>query len=221
MIQASNLSYMYPDSTFQLQLADWNVSQGEQLAIVGPSGSGKTTLVNLLAGILRPSEGQLRVGQWQLDEMSERQRRAMRASSIGQVFQDFELIDYLTVQENVLLPYLINGSLTRTADVDRRIESLADRVGIQSLLSRRPGKLSHGERQRVAAIRALVAEPQLVLADEPTASLDAENKFQLLELLSDSCRELAATLVIVTHDEAVADRMESRLDLSSQLAARV
>lgn len=221
MIQASNLSYMYPDATFQLQLEDWKVPAGEQLAVVGPSGSGKTTLLNLLAGILPLTSGKLRVGRWQLDEMSDHERRAMRASSIGQVFQDLELIEYLTVQENILLPYLINGSLTRTVDVDRRIEELAQRVGIRPLLSRRPGKLSHGERQRVAAMRALVAEPELVLADEPTASLDAENKFQLLELLSESCRQLGATLVIVTHDESVAERMESRLDLSAQQAAGV
>lgn len=217
MIHAENLIYRYPGGTFALRLDSWSVTKGRQIGLMGPSGSGKTTLLHLVAGILPLDSGQLRVGSCQLETMSDAERRAMRVSSIGQVFQDFELVEYLTVRENILLPYLINGRLRHSAEVDCRLVELVRQTGIEKFLSRRPGKLSHGEKQRVAVVRALINKPQLVLADEPTASLDRENKVQLLELLQASCREMKATLVVVTHDESVVERMDERFDLPLEL----
>ena len=215
MIEARDLHYRYPDGGFQLQLPLWQVQRGSRVLVVGPSGSGKTTLLGLLAGVLPVSSGKLRVGSEQLDQCTDAQRRTMRISSVGQVFQDLELVKYLTVRENILLPYFINRRFQLTPEAERRAGELAEQSQISDQLDRPVDRLSRGEQQRVAVCRALVVQPALVLADEPTASLDGATGGQLLEMLFESCRQTGAPLVMVSHQESLASECDQLLDLSA------
>jgi putative ABC transport system ATP-binding protein len=215
MIEARDLCYEYPDGGFQLQLPCWRVPPGSLALVVGPSGSGKTTLLGLLAGILPVTSGELRVGSEQLERTTDARRRTMRISTVGQVFQDLELVQYLTVRENILLPYFINRQFRLTAEAERRAERLAEQAQVASQLDRPVDRLSRGEQQRVAACRAMVVEPALILADEPTASLDGATGGQLLEMLFASCRQTGATLVMVSHQESLAAEFDQVLDLAA------
>ena len=182
MIQAHDILFRYPGSAFQLAIAELSVDLGEKLAIVGPSGSGKTTLLNLLAGILRPDQGEINVAGTELTSLNDHQRRNFRASSIGLVFQQFELLEYLTVLENIRLPFRINRSLSEGVPQGSPTD-LLNSVGLNSFANRYPNKLSRGEQQRVAICRALITEPKLILADEPTGNLDPANKRNIMNLL--------------------------------------
>jgi putative ABC transport system ATP-binding protein len=215
MIEARDLRYEYPDGGFQLQLPCWQVPPGSRALVVGPSGSGKTTLLGLLAGILPVTSGELRVGSEQMERITDARRRTMRISMVGQVFQDLELVQYLTVRENILLPYFINHQFRLTAEAERRAERLAEQAQVASQLDRPVDRLSRGEQQRVAACRAMVVEPALILADEPTASLDGATGGQLLEMLFASCRQTGATLVMVSHQESLAAEFDQVLDLAA------
>ena len=214
MISIENLYFQYPKSEFAIQIPNLSVSAGERLAIVGPSGSGKTTLLKLLAGIEKPSRGKITVCDQSVDEMNDQQRRQFRISQIGFVFQKFELVDYLNVRDNITLPYLINRSLKLTPDIRSRVSELADRMAITDLLPRHPNKLSQGEKQRVAICRALVASPRLILADEPTGNLDPANKQNILELFFEQLSGTERSLVVVTHDMAVAEQCDRVVDFA-------
>jgi len=178
MIDLSNLDFEYPRSAFRLNIESLSIPVGQKLAIIGPSGSGKTTLLNLLAGIASPRSGQINVGGVDVASLTDRQRRDFRIANIGFVFQQFELLDYLNVKKNILLPFYINPSLAESFSVSQREQqaaSLAQAMGIGDKLNRYPAKLSQGEKQRVAICRALCIEPKLILADEPTGNLDPDN----------------------------------------------
>lgn len=201
MIEMRNVSYRYPSNRdFQLHIPEWHVGRGRRVAIVGPSGTGKSTLLNLIAAILTPQTGDVRVEGESVTSMTESRRRAFRVQRMGLVFQSFELLDYLSVWDNVLLPYRIHRSLQLDQAVRRRAERLLERVGLSKLVRRSVRRLSQGERQRVALCRAVVTRPGLLLADEPTGNLDRENKQIVLGLLMDCCQELGSTLLTVTHD---------------------
>ena len=212
MIQANTLIYSYPTGGFRLRLAELSVKRGESVAITGPSGSGKTTLLNIIAGILRPDSGSLVVGQTELTSIDDSTARNFRAGRIGLIFQEFELLEYLSVQDNILLPYRINRHLKLSDDIRVRCEQLAERMGIIDKLSRFPEQLSQGERQRVAVCRALITEPELLLADEPTGNLDPENKTKVIDLLLELAREKNTTLVMVTHDHDLVSRFDRVID---------
>ncbi|MFP4208255.1 MAG: ABC transporter ATP-binding protein [Wenzhouxiangella sp.] len=174
---------------------------GERVAVMGSSGSGKTTLLHLAAGMDTPDAGEVRVGGQLLSRLAEPARTHFRARYIGLVFQDFNLIDSLTVRENIELPLWLNGRLEQR----KRITELAAELGITALLERLPEKLSGGEKQRVAIARALVHEPALLLADEPTGSLDQTTAEGVLALFDRITRQHGVTLLMVTHnDEAAA-----------------
>jgi putative ABC transport system ATP-binding protein len=175
---------------------------GAQYAITGESGSGKSTLLNLLAGVLLPTSGSLRLGGAALQEMSERERDFFRSRRIGYIFQTFNLLPELTVLENIRLPLRFSGRHKS----DESLVEMLDRVGLAGKASVAPGRLSVGQRQRVAVLRALVHDPELILADEPTGSLDQGNREKTLDLLLELCREGKRTLLLVTHDLAVAAR---------------
>ncbi len=200
MIRIRDLQFGYPGTPFCLQIPTWEVPDAARVAIVGPSGSGKTTLLHLLAGILVPQSGQIEMGNADLTRWSDAARRDFRATQIGLVFQRFELIDYLNVAGNILLPYAINRSLRFGPAVRERMEELAKRAGIAHLLRRPVQRLSQGEQQRVAICRALINQPRWLLADEPTGNLDPENKRLIVELLHQQAEASQATLVMVTHD---------------------
>jgi putative ABC transport system ATP-binding protein len=203
MIQISELKFQYPASDFSLAIDDLTVPAGSRLAMVGPSGSGKSTLLALLAGILSPTAGKITVLDQRVDQMSAAAASRFRILNLGLIFQSFELIEHLTVLDNITLPYRLDRSLKLTSEVKNRAEQLATSLGVSKYLSRRPRKLSGGEQQRVAIARALVTQPSLVLADEPTGSLDPTNKRRVLQLLFNCLtagREQPATLVCATHD---------------------
>ena len=189
------------------------IERAEKVAFVGPSGSGKTTLVYLIAGILRPQAGSIRIDRLELAECSDQQRRDFRISRIGFVFQEFELLDYLDVRENILLPYYLNGTLRLTPQARHNAEELATSLGLGDKLSRHPRKLSHGERQRVAICRALIAAPDILIADEPTGNLDAETAQATLELLLDAVARRSATLLMVTHDHTLLGAFNRVVDI--------
>jgi ABC-type lipoprotein export system ATPase subunit len=191
---------------------DLEVARGETVAIMGPSGCGKSTLLYLLGGLDRPTAGEIWVDGQDLGRLSERGLARLRREAIGFVFQAFQLMDELTAVENVELPALLAGGSPRAAR--RRAEALLDRVGLAERARFLPTQLSGGQRQRVAVARALVADPAVVLADEPTGNLDSAATREVLQLF-DSLHRAGQTLVIVTHDvqvAATADRMISMRD---------
>lgn len=214
MISIRQLRFRYPQSNFQLAIDELTIKQGEKVAIIGPSGSGKTTLLNLLAGIAIPDSGQLIIGDSELSRMSDAQRRNFRISRIGLVFQQFELIEYLTAQDNILLPYLINRSLTLNDTIRREAIARAESMGLQDKLKRRPQKLSQGEQQRVAICRALINRPEVILADEPTGNLDPANKKLILQILFEQSALNHQTLIVVTHDHGILSGFDRVIDFA-------
>ena len=212
MIELRDLAFAYTGSSFSLQLDALDISGGQNTALIGPSGCGKTTLLNLLAGVLLPDRGEVRIGGQGIAALGDAARRDFRIRKLGMVFQNFELLDYLSVRDNILLPLRIGAGLSVTQALRQRVLALAERVGIADKLDRHPEQLSQGERQRVAVSRALLLEPEVILADEPTGNLDPANKFVVLDLLVDYAREHAATLVTVTHDRELLDRFDRVLD---------
>ncbi len=189
--------------------ASLSLAEGEVVSLMGPSGSGKTTLLHCLAGLRRVDGGEVWVLGTRLDQSHERAAAALRQRGIGIVFQFGELLAELTVAENVGLPLLLRGQRGWATTAERGL----DRVGLGGRGADRPAALSGGEVQRVGVARALVGEPALVLADEPTGSLDADTAVEIAELLVDTCRASGAALVLATHDESVAARADHQLAL--------
>lgn len=201
MIRLSNINFRYKSGDFNLSIPDLRVEAGEKVGVVGPSGSGKTTLLNLVAGILTPGKGSVCIDDMEISCQNDTTRRDFRITNIGFIFQDFGLLDYLDVKDNILHPYRITGALKLNDDVRGRADMLAEQMGIADKLKRHPTDLSHGERQRVAICRALLPGPKLILADEATGNLDPKNKVHILELLFESVDKHDATLLAVTHDQ--------------------
>jgi putative ABC transport system ATP-binding protein len=212
MIAISDLRFRYSEGGFALYVPELQIVSGERVAVIGPSGSGKTTLLNLIAGIRLPQSGQVVTNRVDLSELTDGRRRDFRIRNIGLVFQEFELLEYLNVLDNILLPYRINNSLKLTGQVRQRTKELAEMMGIGDKLSRNVQKLSQGEKQRAAVCRALLAEPPLVLADEPTGNLDPTNKDRVLDILIEYAESKGSTLVTVTHDHDLLSRFERVID---------
>jgi ABC-type lipoprotein export system ATPase subunit len=212
MIEIRDLHFRYPEGEFKLNVLEFAVNRGETVAVIGPSGCGKTTLLHLMAGVCTPQSGTVVTDGVEVTALDDGGRRDFRIRRIGMVFQEFELLEYLTVLDNILLPYRVNGSLVLDKGVRNRAEKLADRVGIADKLSRFATKLSHGEKQRVAVCRALVAEPVLLLADEPTGNLDPTNTERVLDILFEAATAAGATLVTVTHEYDLLERFERTVD---------
>ncbi|MBW2541380.1 MAG: ABC transporter ATP-binding protein [Deltaproteobacteria bacterium] len=215
MIRLRDLNFEYGDGGFSLRVPEFSVERGERIAIVGPSGSGKTTLLHLMSGIVLPQRGCVEIGGADWLALAEAERRALRIRKIGLVFQTFELLEYLRVFDNILLPYRIHRSLRLESTCRARAAELAEQMGVGDQLERYPTQLSQGERQRVAVCRALVTEPDLILADEPTGNLDPANKRRVLERLIACAERRNATLVLVTHDRDLLDRFERVVDVKA------
>ena len=187
---------------------DFQVAQGEFVAIMGPSGSGKSTLLHLLGGLDSPSGGNVVLAGESLAELSERQATLVRRHNIGFVFQFFNLLPTLSAEENILLPVIIDGKDPRK--FEEQLVTLLELVGLLERRSHKPDQLSGGEQQRVAIARALITQPAILLADEPTGNLDTKTGTAIMELLRRSCDELNQTVIVVSHDpraSAYADRV--------------
>jgi putative ABC transport system ATP-binding protein len=187
------------------------IKAGESIAVVGVSGSGKSTLLGLLAGLDAPSAGDVWLAGERLTALDEDGRAAVRARSVGFVFQSFQLLPGLTALENVMLPL----ELADAPEPAREARGLLERVGLSERLTHYPRQLSGGEQQRVAIARAFAARPAILFADEPTGNLDAATGARVIELLFELNRERAATLVLVTHDEHIAGRCQRRVRLDA------
>lgn len=214
MIDIRQLRFQYPTTDFRLIVDRLQVAPGERVAVVGPSGSGKTTLLNLISGISVPQAGTVEVSGRKVSALPDAQRRDFRAASIGLIFQQFELIEYLSVLENILLPFMINRALHMGGEAIQRSKELAASVGLHDKLGRKIRRLSQGEQQRVAICRALVTQPKLLLADEPTGNLDPRNKDLTIRLLFDFCARQNATLLVVTHDLGIVSGFDRQIDFA-------
>ncbi len=202
------------DSTGTLDILrdiDFTLAARETAAIVGASGSGKSTLLSIIAGLDTPSQGTVRIAGQDLFAIDEDQRAALRAQKVGFVFQSFQLMGNLTALENVMLPLELAGR----RDARQAATEMLARVGLSARLSHYPRVLSGGEQQRVALARAFVVQPAVLLADEPTGSLDFATGEKVMELMFDLNREQGTTLVLVTHDRAIAAQCERRITIEA------
>ena len=187
----------------------FTVASGSSVAITGPSGGGKSTLLGVIGGLAQPTSGRVRIGNSQISEMSERDRSDFRRSHIGFVYQADNLLPFLTLLENVGLQLALNG---KASGAGKSLAVLAN-LGLAGLAYRLPDHLSGGQRQRASVARAIVNEPQIILADEPTGALDAANAVGVIDLLLGMQREIGATLIMVTHDRDAASRLDRQIDL--------
>jgi putative ABC transport system ATP-binding protein len=187
----------------------FTVDTGSSVAITGPSGGGKSTLLGVVGGLARPTSGTVRIGDSQISELSERDRSDFRRSHIGFVYQADNLLPFLTLLENVGLQLSLNGEPSGTG---RSLAMLAN-LGLAGLAYRLPDHLSGGQRQRAAVARAIVHQPEIILADEPTGALDAANAVGVIDLLLGMQREIGATLIMVTHDRDAAGRLDRQIHL--------
>ncbi len=230
-------SFVEPDGSPLpiLEIEEFHVAPGEQMVLVGKSGCGKTTLLHVIAGITRPEEGKVRVNDWDITLMPEAECDRFRAEHIGYVFQTFNLLRGFSALENVMLamrfglPAQMPGTLLElffgiSPHVDRaRAVQLLERVGLGHRMTHKPTQLSVGEQQRVAVARALANRPKLLLADEPTANVDAGHQQQILDLLRETCREEKVSLVLVTHSPLVAEQFDrvERLEEFNKVSKRM
>ncbi len=194
-----------------IESLDLNVETGTSIAIIGASGSGKSTLLALLAGLDVPTSGDIFLDGQDLTAMDEEGRAAVRAKSVGFVFQSFQLLPGLTALENVMLPLELHG----VSDARERAQTYLERVGLSHRMNHYPKQLSGGEQQRVAIARAFASEPKVLFADEPTGNLDSTTGLKVIELLFDLNVEQKTTLVLVTHEQRLADRCERQITLSA------
>ena len=211
-VNLQSVEFAYGEEGFGLSIPELQIGSGRRVAFIGPSGSGKTTLLHLLSGISVPQSGTLQVGAHMLHSLGDDARRAFRIQQVGLVFQDFRLIDYLNVRENLLLPFRLNDALALVNGTNLHLESLAQELELTDKLEAKVDELSQGERQRVAIARALLPNPQIILADEPTGNLPPQSKTYILDLLFEQAASTGATLAMVTHDHALLNRFEQVID---------
>lgn len=215
MITLENIFFQYPDAEFQLGIEHLSFRQSSKTAIIGTSGYGKTTMLNLIAGIIHPQKGQVIINEQTINFLNDTERRNFRIQNIGFIFQDFKLIPYLNVMDNILLPYRINSSIQINRDTFQTAVDIAEELGIQGKMKKYPSKLSQGERQRVAICRALLNRPSIILADEPTGNLDPENKKKIMEILFSAVEKFKATLITVTHDHDMLKGFDDIVDFKN------
>lgn len=216
-VEIEQLSFSYRTSKVVLRVPALVIAKGERIFLHGPSGSGKTTLLGILAGVLRATEGRVTILGQDLARMSGPRRDALRGSHIGYIFQMFNLIPYLNVLENIILPCRISPERQRRLNgrsQQDEAKKLAERLGIGSIVNDNVVDLSVGQQQRIAAARALLGAPELVIADEPTSSLDEDHREGFLQLLFDQCREIGSTLIFVSHDRRMMPLFDRAISLS-------
>lgn len=218
VIKLNNLEFSYPQAPDQsiLSIGSWEVQQGEHVFLYGPSGSGKSTLLNLLTGMVEPSSGSVSILGTDLSSLKNKQKDKFRAQHIGFVFQQLNLIPYLSVKDNILLADFFTPKSSNKADVDAHLTHLIERLNLPlSILEQPASQLSVGQQQRVAIARAMINKPELLIADEPTSALDQNSRDAFIELLFKLVEESNATLVFVSHDKTLASHFGNVLDIES------
>jgi putative ABC transport system ATP-binding protein len=216
-VDIENLNFAYRASKTVLRIAELKIAKGEKIFLHGPSGSGKTTLLGIFAGVLKAEQGQVKILGRDLIRMSGPARDALRGSHIGYIFQMFNLIPYLNVLENISLPCRINRERRLRvvgASLEDEARALAERLGIGQIVGESVTDLSVGQQQRVAAARALLGAPELIIADEPTSALDEDHRENFLNLLFTHCGEIGSTLVFVSHDRRMMPLFDRAVSLS-------
>ena len=217
LLSVQNICKYYRTNQYTVKAVDrvsLTVDKNEMVAIVGPSGSGKSTLLNILGLILQPDEGIILIDGNDPSTLGDSKVSMLRNKLFGYVMQDFALLDDETVYRNIQLPLLYNKEIPRK-EYKQRIHAAAESLGIADKLKRKAARLSGGERQRVAIARAVVCDQPIILADEPTGSLDAANKENVMDILLGLCRENEKTVIIVTHDMTVAERCDRIIQMQS------
>lgn len=221
-IAITNLAFRYPSMQIPcLDIANFNANAGERIFLYGPSGSGKSTLLGLIGGVLSADRGSIKLLGHEFTELSQTQRDGMRADHIGYIFQQFNLIPYLSVIENVLLPCQFSQlrrakTLAGGKTLKVEAERLLTKLDLNRTLWHQPvTQLSVGQQQRVAAARALIGKPEMIIADEPTSALDADRQAAFLELLLHECAQANALLLFVSHDRRLASHFHREIDLTS------
>ena len=216
IIECRSLSFSYIDGNNQtsvLNNLNFEVELGDSIAILGQSGCGKSTLLNLIAGLDSPSEGDMLINNTNIAKLNEKDRTELRSNNFGFVYQFHHLLNDFSSIYNVALPLLIRGDNKESAILNSK--KILTKVGLENRLNHNPSELSGGERQRVAIARAMVTEPACILADEPTGNLDAKNAKDVLELIMELNENNTTSLVIVTHDLSIANKMNRKLTLSN------
>lgn len=203
ILEASHIVKIYGEtegegSTTALRGVSLTVRKGESIAIMGPSGSGKTTLLHVISGMDKPTSGEVKISSQGLEELSKDELAVFRRRTLGFVFQDFNLLNSLTVKENIMLPMILEKKKSST--MEEKVQELASLFEIESILHKYPYHISGGQQQRTAVSRALVNEPSIILADEPTGNLDSKSSTIIMECFERIVKELSTTVLIVTHD---------------------
>lgn len=214
ILQIEDLKFWYTGKGFQLEISNLKINKGSKVAILGKSGSGKTTLAHLISGILKPQSGLIRFMGQNISNLSDGERRAYRIKNIGFIFQEFELIEYLSVLDNLILPYKLNKSLSLNEETINRAKAIAGRIEIENKLHKYPNQLSGGERQRLATARALITSPALVIADEPTGNLDTQTANKVLNEIINQSSKSNSTLLMITHDPRLLESFDQVIDLN-------
>ena len=217
LLDLSGLRYTWPGSDEEIRLPDLHINEGEKVFLYGPSGSGKSTLLALIGGLIQPDHGEVLFAGERLDQLKGSKRDCFRADHLGIIFQQFNLLPWLDVRANVALPCQFSALRSkRCGDVDKAVERLLMGMDLESALwSRRADALSVGQQQRVAAARALIGQPDLILADEPTSALDAERRQVFIDLLFKQTEISGSTLLFVSHEQDLATRFDRVLSLDS------
>ena len=213
ILQISDLHFQYPASDFKIEVSDIKITQGSKIAISGKSGSGKTTLIHLISGILKPQSGEILFFDKSITDMNDNDIRKHRISNIGFIFQEFELLDYLDVMDNLVLPYKINKSLSLDEEIKDKAKEIANRIGIGNKLDQHPKQLSGGERQRLAIARALITSPPLIIADEPTGNLDDKTSNIVMDEITDQVSYTNSTLIMISHNNELISSFDEIIDI--------
>ena len=213
ILQIRDLHFQYPASDFKIEISDIKITQGSKIAISGKSGSGKTTLIHLISGILKPQSGEILFFDKSITDMNENDIRKHRISNIGFIFQEFELLDYLNVMDNLVLPYKINKSLSLDEEIKDKAKEIANRIGIGNKLDQHPKQLSGGERQRLAIARALITSPPLIIADEPTGNLDDKTSNIVMDEITDQVSYTNSTLIMISHNNELISSFDEIIDI--------
>lgn len=218
LVEIRALEFAYRPGEPVLEIPEWKVEAGERVFLYGPSGTGKTTLLESLAGVLVPQKGEVQILGQDLARMSSAARDHFRAAHLGYIFQSFNLIPYLSVEENIALPCQLSAARRkhlRGGALGESIRFLCERLGIGGLLGKKVTELSVGQQQRVAVARALLGKPELILADEPTSALDADHREKFLNLLFELCDESGTGLIFVSHDRGIEHLFTRAVSLAS------